>query len=172
MTNCILDDFALLEAAPTLKLPKGRVKGCAVYLASANKAIKIGMTDAPRKRMGSLATGSPENLVILHYWTLPSRQEAAALEAELHRLFAWCKKSREWFDTSAQRVKTAGDILLSGGNPRPIVSMMRRHDVIQSAVFAAEKAKRDCERLYQAWMRAHARLLRCGFPRHSWDHIR
>ena len=104
--------------SPTIRsrsVPKGC---CSVYLASANGHLKIGMSSKPRSRMASMATASPENVVLEHAWVLPNRDAAARMEATMHALFRWARAKREWFRIDEVRARCVGDLLAAGEDRR------------------------------------------------------
>jgi hypothetical protein len=63
------------------------------------KAVKIGISSDPLKRLGQLQTGSPGKLAILG--TIPGNE---ATEANLHRQFSDRRGHGEWFDLSEEEV--------------------------------------------------------------------
>ena len=59
--------------------------------------IKIGRSADPERRLAQLATGSPNELVILG-----KISGGSTLEAELHRRFKGLRERREWFKVSPE----------------------------------------------------------------------
>lgn len=123
-------------------LPRGR---CAVYLATANGHLKIGMSANPRTRMASMATASPENVVLAHTWQLPSRDAAAQMESTLHSLFRWARAKREWFKIDTVQARSVGDMILAGE--------ARKASRLANALYRHDRAKAEVVRLDEAMKR-------------------
>ena len=63
-----------------------------IYFVRSGQYIKIGISEAPRRRIASMQTGNPEEIEVLAII-----EGGAALEAELHRRFAAFHRRGEWF---------------------------------------------------------------------------
>lgn len=75
-----------------------------IYLAQASQTqwCKIGMSKQPYKRMQSLQTGSPLEIILLHrIYTF----DAIALEKSLHEYFNAYRVRGEWFDLPAECIQ-------------------------------------------------------------------
>ncbi|MFM5938141.1 MAG: GIY-YIG nuclease family protein [Dolichospermum sp.] len=75
-----------------------------IYLAQASQTqwCKIGMSKQPYKRMQSLQTGSPLEIILIHrIYTL----DAIALEKSLHEYFDAYRVRGEWFDLPTECIQ-------------------------------------------------------------------
>lgn len=75
-----------------------------IYLAQASQTqwCKIGMSKQPYKRMQSLQTGSPLEIILIHrIYTF----DAIALEKSLHEYFDAYRVRGEWFDLPAECIQ-------------------------------------------------------------------
>lgn len=96
---------------------RGRVPkaACCVYLVSAGTDLtKIGMSSNPQSRLSGLRTGNAHKLALEHSWRLENRQQAAALEDRLHKLFRWAKERREWFTVEPRYIIAVANFCLAG----------------------------------------------------------
>lgn len=136
--------------SPTIRsrgVPRGR--RCSVYLATANGHLKIGMSANPRSRMASMATASPENVVLEHTWQLPSREAAAQMESALHALFRWARAKREWFSVKEVWARSVGDLLVAG---EPRKASRLAHALYREACARAEVSRMDVALKRTRWM--------------------
>lgn len=77
-----------------------RYDGTYVYIvtqATEDFPCKVGMSDAPEKRVASLQAGSPNRLVVREIYWFPTRAEAAAMERAFHDFHAESGMNGEWF---------------------------------------------------------------------------
>jgi hypothetical protein len=81
----------------------GRLRpGCSIYLAiadfgAAGKFVKAGYSIDPWKRLGSIQTGCPMPVKTLAYVLVPGEAMARKIEGLLHKVYAPCRTSGEWF---------------------------------------------------------------------------
>jgi hypothetical protein len=81
----------------------GRMRpGCSIYLAiadfgAAGKFVKAGFSTDPWKRLGSIQTGCPMPVKTLAYVLVPGDAMARKIEGLLHKVYAPCRTSGEWF---------------------------------------------------------------------------
>jgi hypothetical protein len=79
-------------------------KDCCVYIIAKNEAgepstpIKVGIADNPAKRLRNLQTASPFDLMLVHYFPMPSREIASFVEKAFHSTQADRNIRGEWFD--------------------------------------------------------------------------
>lgn len=80
---------------------EGRLRGSYVYLLMCQDGepiyIKIGMTDAPSRRLDELRTTCAVTPKIMALAEVPSRKIACALEADLHAAMAPWQTTGEWY---------------------------------------------------------------------------
>jgi hypothetical protein len=79
----------------------GRLRGSFVYMLMCQDAepiyIKIGMSDAPMRRLNELRTACAVTPKILATVEVPSRKFACALETDLHSAMAPWQTTGEWY---------------------------------------------------------------------------
>ena len=80
-----------------------------VYIVAGLEIAKIGHSNNPRSRLGSIRTGSADPLDLVHTWSLP-KAAAIEMEARMHTLFKWCRASGEWFKIDWHIIRQIGDL--------------------------------------------------------------
>jgi len=68
---------------------------------------KIGISTCPHSRLSQLQTGSPYNLFIDRVWTFHSRNDALAVESDLHTIFSPSHSIGEWFSICPEYISAA-----------------------------------------------------------------
>jgi hypothetical protein len=96
----------LEKAGIVYKDRRQKQKADQVYIAGAadetlRNVYKIGISNAPGKRLQSLNTSSPFELKIIHKFVAEPAEEA---EAQLHKMFANNRMSREWFRLTDEQI--------------------------------------------------------------------
>ncbi len=96
----------LERAGIVYKDKKQRAKAHQVYIIAAkgeglSGVYKIGISNAPGKRLQSLNTSNPFELEIVHKFVAEPAKEA---ESRLHAMFADCRVSREWFRLTGEQL--------------------------------------------------------------------
>jgi len=104
--------------------------------------VKIGHSNAARRRLLDLRTGSAVEIWLAHTWEL-DRPAAIKLEAALHAAFEPWVMSGEWFSILAPPVVAVGDLIVAerADDAKRLVEIIRRREAIP-----AEDAE-----LRQAW---------------------
>jgi hypothetical protein len=80
------------------------MKDCCVYIIAKNEAgepstpIKVGIADNPAKRLRNLQTAAPFDLMLVHYFPMPSRDIANFIEKAFHSTQSDRNIRGEWFD--------------------------------------------------------------------------
>lgn len=88
-------------AARAMFHPDGRIRGSYVYMLVCRNSdgihIKVGMSDNPLNRLGSLLTACPLKPGVLATVELPNRPTALRFEKELHCALEQWRHVGEWF---------------------------------------------------------------------------
>lgn len=86
--------FAL---AGRLELEPEDQLGCALYLMSRPKMLKIGISDHPAGRARGLSNACGETVIVVCAFLIGERDKAREIEASVHKLFAEHRLLGEWF---------------------------------------------------------------------------
>lgn len=75
---------------------------CYVYvIGTEDGPVKVGMSESPGGRLGTLQTGSAVRLQLLHMRACRSREHAQWHEETFHKVYAEKRLVGEWFDLPA-----------------------------------------------------------------------
>lgn len=115
--------------------------GCVYFIRRVNsmRYVKIGWALWPEERLRKLQTGSPEHLVIAALLQAQTRDD----ERALHKRFAQCRRSGEWFHVKAELLQylrqLCGWTITTGPArcPRYYERRDRERDKIKRAIAAA-----------------------------------
>lgn len=69
-----------------------------VYIIECQQYIKVGVSDKPFERLGSMATGNPFELKLLALLFISGSRQAYATENKIHKKFSKFRVRGEWFE--------------------------------------------------------------------------
>jgi hypothetical protein len=105
------------RSAAVLAFPGGKratalrsERDCCVYIIARNAAgapatpIKVGIADNPSRRLKNLQTAAPFDLMMVHYFPMPSREVARFVEGAFHSTQANRNIRGEWFEINFVQV--------------------------------------------------------------------
>lgn len=125
------------------------------FIAAGSSAMKIGMSDEPRKRLSDLQTGHYQDLELLFTIECVNREAAFEVEGAFQRWYTDKLIRDEWYSLTAFDVQADLKLLMSLTRLVTGITQHASQDDIKRLGVKAEKKKRDRQQDASSTVREH-----------------